>query len=210
MKHRSFLIHVFMGFALLSAPPFCPLTEASEKNSQKISTESCVVELEELMASLARKKEETARFKEEKFLKVLSQPLKSEGTLYFRAPDYLEKITLKPQKERLVVEKNSVRFFDRQEELRSLSLDDYPPLRDLLNGIRFTLLGELAELKKYFELELRGDCRQWSLILVPKSESAMNIIERIIILGEQDTILKFTLVEANGDFSIMTVEKGLP
>jgi outer membrane lipoprotein-sorting protein len=209
MKYRSSIIHAFIGFALLSTTPFCTLAKAGEKDSPKISTESCVVELKELMATLALKKEDTARFKEQKFLKVLSKPLKSEGTLHFRAPDYLEKRTLKPKEERLVVENNIVRFFDHQKETRSLSLDAYPPLRDLLNGIRFTLLGEVAELKKYFELELRGDCRQWSLILVPKSESAMNILERIIILGEKDTIVKITLVEANGNFSIMTIEKGL-
>jgi outer membrane lipoprotein-sorting protein len=209
MKYNSFIVSASLSLAVLSGTVFNSTTEASENFPKENLNETCVIELEELMATLALKKEDTARFKEQKFLKVLSKPLESEGTLYFRTPDYLEKRTLKPKKERLVVENNIVRFFDHQEEIRSLSLDAYPPLRDLLNGIRFTLLGEVAELKKYFELELRGNCGQWSLILVPKSESAMNILERIIILGEKDTIGKITLVEANGNFSIMTIEKGL-
>ena len=171
------------------------------------SNQICAVDLRGLMVSLAGKKEKSARFKEEKFLKILEKPLRSEGTLRFQAPDYLEKITAKPEKERLVVKNELVTIFDQQDVSQTLSLDEYPPLKELLNGIRFILLGNLNALTKYYELDLKGNCNQWNLILVPISEPALNIIDRIVILGEKDNIKKITWVESNGDFTVMTIEK---
>lgn len=196
-----------LGLALLIGTLFISSTEATEINAGEISDRICPVELQDLMVSLARKKEKTAHFKEEKFLSILKQPLLAEGTLHFRAPDYFEKITTKPQNERLIVEGDDVRILDQQGYTRTLSLDDYPPLKDLLNGIRHTLLGNLDALTKYYELDLNGNCQQWSLTLIPKSVSALNIIDRVIILGKKDTIEKFTWVESNGDFTIMTIKK---
>ncbi len=208
MKNTLNFSHNTLGLVLLIGILFISSTEASEIISPNESDPVCVAKLQELMVSLARKKEKTAFFKEEKFLSVLAEPLKAEGTLKFRAPDYLEKITTKPQKERLVVENDIVRIFDEQDESRTLFLDDYPPLKDLLNGIRFTLLGNLNALTNFYELNLSGDCQQWSLTLLPKSVSAMSIIDRIIILGKKDTIATITLVETNGDFTIMTIKQG--
>ena len=167
------------------------------------SNQICAVDLRGLMISLADKKEKSAQFTEEKFLKILEKPL----TLHFQAPDYLEKITAKPEKERLVVKSELVTIFDQQDVSQTLSLDDYQPLKELLNGIRFILLGNLNALMKYYELDLKGNCNQWSLILVPISAPALDIIDRIIILGEKDNIEKITWVESNGDFTVMTIEK---
>lgn len=208
MKKILLFIQFTFGIILLMGTPLIPLAEAVEKNPQKKSDQICVVELGELMESLARKKQKSARFKEEKFLSFLEQPLKSEGTIRFRAPDYLEKNITKPQKERLVVESEIVKIFDRQDVSRTFSLNDFPPLKELLNGIRFTLLGNLESLAQYYELNLNGNCYQWNLTLVPKSTSTMDFIDRIIFLGKKDNIEKITWVESNGDFTVMTIEKG--
>ncbi|MBT4556095.1 MAG: outer membrane lipoprotein carrier protein LolA [Nitrospina sp.] len=171
------------------------------------SNQICAVDLRRLMTSLAGKKEKSARFTEEKFLKNLEKPLRSEGTLHFQAPDYLEKITAKPEKERLVVKSELVTIFDQQDVSHTLSLDEYPPLKALLNSIRFVLSGNLNALTKNYELDLKGNCNQWNLILVPISVPALEIIDRIVILGENDNVAKITWVESNGDFTIMTIEK---
>ena len=170
------------------------------------SNQICAVDLRRLMTSLAGKKEKSAQFKEEKFLKNLEKPLRSEGTLHFQAPDYLEKITAKPEKERLVVKSELVTIFDQQDVSQTLSLDQYPPLKALLNSIRFVLSGNLNALTKNYELDLKGNRNQWNLILVPISVPALEIIDRIVILGEKDNVAKITWVESNGDFTIMTIE----
>ena len=201
-------IHYMLGLVLLIGTLLSSPAGAIEKKTPENSDQNCVLELRELMLSFAQKKQKSARFKEEKFLSFLDQPLKSEGTLHFRPPDYLEKNITKPQKERLVVESDIVKIVDQQDVSRTFSLNDYPPLKELLNGIRFTLLGKIDSLAQYYELTLNGNCHQWTLILVPKSISAMDFIDRIIFLGEKDNIEKITWVETNGDFTVMTIEKG--
>ena len=196
-----------LSIALLIGTIFIHSAEAFDDSLLGKSNQTCSVDLRGLMVSLAGKKEKSARFKEEKFLKILEKPLRSEGTLHFQAPDYLEKITAKPKKERLVVKSELVTIFDQQDVSQTLSLDDYQPLKELLNGIRFILLGNLNALMKYYELDLKGNCNQWSLILVPISAPALDIIDRIIILGEKDNIEKITWVDSNGDFTVMTLEK---
>ena len=91
MKKPLHLSYNTLGLVLLIGILFISSTEASEIKSPNTSEPVCAVKLRELMISLARQKEKTARFKEEKFLRALEQPLKAEGTLRFRAPDYLEK-----------------------------------------------------------------------------------------------------------------------
>ena len=208
MKKALNLIYNALGIVLLISTLLISPTEASEIKSPKITDQNCVLELRELMLSFAQKKQKSARFKEEKFLSFLEQPLKSEGALHFRAPDYLEKNITKPQKEQLVVENEIVKIVDQQGVSRTFSLDDYPPLKELLNGLRYTLLGKLESLGQYYELTLNGNCQQWNLVLVPKSKSALDFIDRIIFLGEKDNIEKITWVETNGDFTVMTIEKG--
>lgn len=181
--------------------------EAFGDNLLGRSNLTCTIDLPELMISFAGKKERSARFKEEKFLKILNKPLRSEGILRFRAPDYLEKITLKPKKERLVLNNEFVTISGQHNKPKTFSLDDYPPLRELLNGIRFILSGNLDALTKYYDLDLKGNCNQWSLILIPISASALEIMDRFVILGREENIQKITWVESNGDFTIMTIEK---
>jgi hypothetical protein len=186
---------------------FVKSVEASDSKPSGKPDKECTIDLPELMISLADKKEKKARFKEEKFLEILDEPLKSEGTLHYLAPDYMEKITTKPEMERLVVKKEVVSIFGEHDKSQTLSLDDYPALKELLNGIRFTLIGNLAALKKYYELNLKGNCNQWNLKLVPLTASVFGILDRIIILGKEDIIEKITWIELGGDYTVMTIEK---
>jgi len=196
-----------LSITLLISTIFIYSAEAFDDNLLGRSNQTCTVDLPALMVSLAGKKEKSARFKEKKFLKILNKPLRSEGILRFRAPDYLEKITTKPEKERLVLKNEIATIFDQQDKPKTLFLDDYPPLKALLNSIRFILLGNLDALTEYYDLDLKGNCNQWSLILIPISASALEIMARIVILGGEDNIEKITWVESNGDFTVMAIEK---
>ena len=196
-----------LRIALIMGTILVHSVEAFDNEAQRNSNQECTVGLPELMLSLANKKEQLAHFKEDKFLNILEKPLRSEGTLSFMAPDYFEKITNKPEKERLVVKEGVVSIFDKHDKSQNILLEDYPPLKELLNGIRFTLLGNLSALMKNYELDLQGNCNQWSLVLVPISTPALNILDRIIILGKKDTIEKITWVESDGDFTVMTIDK---
>src|SRR4051812_34487838 len=60
--------------------------------------------IEQLMQRLSQVKSARATFVERKHLRVLNAPIESSGTLVYTAPGYLEKITLKPRPESLVLD----------------------------------------------------------------------------------------------------------
>ncbi len=61
-------------------------------------------DLQQLMDSLAQNKSGRATFVETKRLAVLSKPIESSGELLYTAPDKLEKRTLKPKPESMIVD----------------------------------------------------------------------------------------------------------
>ena len=60
--------------------------------------------VQQLMQSLAQEKGAKRKFTERKYMSVLTEPLESSGTLIYVAPGRLEKHTLSPREESMVVE----------------------------------------------------------------------------------------------------------
>ncbi len=59
--------------------------------------------LEELMVQLAGSGDVRAHFVERKHLALLTEPLESEGELYFAPPDHMARVTTRPEPARLVI-----------------------------------------------------------------------------------------------------------
>src|SRR5215469_14377515 len=60
--------------------------------------------LEQLMHSLAQRKHGKVTYVEEDYLAILDRPVKSSGVLVYDAPDHLEKRTLRPKPQSLVLQ----------------------------------------------------------------------------------------------------------
>ena len=69
--------------------------------------------LARLFSELGAQRERHARFSERKFSALLKAPVESSGTLIFRAPDYLEKRTVEPQRETVRIEGSVVTYEER-------------------------------------------------------------------------------------------------
>ena len=171
----------------------------------------CSLELTDLMTELSREGEKKVQFREEKFLSNLETPLKAEGILYFKAPDHLEKSIKKPQKEHLVVHQNRVSISDGdQQNTRTFSLDRHPPLKELINGIRYTLGGNLEALTAHYELTFKGNCHIWHLIMIPKIAAATEIVKRIDFFGSNNQISRMKWLEPNGDYTVLYLLNDVP
>jgi hypothetical protein len=94
----------------------------------------------QLFESLARQKVTRATFQERKFLALLDKPAESSGELVFTPPDRLEKRTLKPKPESIVVDRDLVTL-ERGGKRHSLALRDNPAIAVLIESIRGTLAG---------------------------------------------------------------------
>lgn len=162
------------------------------------------IDVSSLFESLAKEKPPRAAFHEKKFLALLDKPVESSGEIAFTPPDRLEKRTLKPRPESVVVEGGMVTL-DRAGKRHSLALRDNPAIALLVESIRATLAGDLGALTKTYSVGLDGDRAHWRIVLRPLDASLATLVERIEIGGAQAQMKTVEIFQADGDRSLMTL-----
>ena len=153
-ERRAFLLAAACAVAVVVAP-----TIARAQAGKPLSIDA-------LMVLLAQRGSGQARFIEERTVAGFEGPLRSSGLLSFTAPDRFSRETLEPRRERMEVAGNQIRL-ERGGRVRVLTLDAVPELVALVEGLRGTLSGNAALLRKHFELRLEGQARLWTLTLQP-------------------------------------------
>jgi len=163
----------------------------------------------QLFESLAKQKGTRAAFHERKFLALLDKPVESSGELVFTAPDRLEKRTLAPKAESVVVDHDLVTL-ERGGKRQSLSLDENPAIAVLVESIRATLAGDLALLTRTYSARLEGGPERWKLILRPLDPSLATLVTHVEIGGAQAQVRSVEIFQADGDRSLMTLSPPAP
>ena len=178
-------------FYCMFAP--CALSAAAEPGADQEAR------LQILMAAFASVSEAAATFREQKTLAILEEPITLEGELHYRAPDYLKKQVLEPRRESFEVDGDRVIIDLGQGKPREVQLDDHPLLRTLITGLRATFAGDLALLKRFYDVRMDGGLEEWVLHLVPHDVAMANTIYAINISGSKNRISAIETLEANGD-----------
>jgi hypothetical protein len=160
--------------------------------------------LEMLLEQFTRTSAADARFREVKQLALLEAPLVVEGTLCYRAPDYLRKEVQQPEHSLFEISGDSLRI-ETGKEQRTLSLDSHPLIRAFAESYRAILSGNGATLEQHFETELAGTLEDWTLRLLPRDKQARGYIAVIIIRGSSGHIQSTETLEASGDTTLMTI-----
>ena len=124
-------------------------------------------DLDGLMATLAQRQHGHVTFVERQYLQLLDRPLESSGELLYDAPDRLERRTLQPRREIMVLEHGSLTI-QRGRREHVLDLQQYPQLLPFTESIRATLAGDRAALDRLFELHFDSRPDQWTLRLTPR------------------------------------------
>ena len=162
--------------------------------------------LEQLMQSLAQTRVSQARFVEKKNIALLDKPVESSGELFYSAPDRLEKRTLKPKPEFMVLDQGTL-VIERGRQKHRLQLQDYPELAVFIESIRGTLAGDRKALERNYRLALEGTAAHWTLQLWPLDEKMLAVVKRIRITGVRDAMRSFEIFQTDGDSSLMLIEK---
>ncbi len=163
-------------------------------------------DLQQLMETLAQSKSGHARFVEKKSIAMLDKPVESSGELLYRAPSHLEKRTLKPKPEAMIVDGDELQI-ERGQKKYTLQLQSYPELAAFIGSIRGTLAGDRTALERNYRLSLEGSAERWILQLLPLDEKMQAVIQRIRIDGARDQVRSIEITQTDGDSSLMTIEK---
>lgn len=163
-------------------------------------------DLQQLMDTLAQNKSGRTSFVEKKYIAMLDKPVESSGELVYTAPDGLEKRTLKPKPESMVIRGDEL-FIERGQQKHRLQLQAYPELAAFIDSIRGTLAGDRKALERSYRLSLEGTDQRWTLRLLPLNEKMAASIQRISIMGSHEQVKSIEITQADGDSSFMTIEK---
>jgi outer membrane lipoprotein-sorting protein len=183
--------HVLVALALMLAPA---ISHAAEWD------------IDQLMRALAQIHSGHASFVEKKFIAMLDKPVESSGELFYTAPDHLEKRTIKPKPESMILDHGTL-VIERGRQKHGLQSQDYPELAAFIDSIRGTLAGDRKALERNYRLSLDGTIEHWTLQLLPVDEKMQAVVKRIRIAGVRDAVRSIEITQADGDSSLMLIEK---
>lgn len=163
-------------------------------------------DIERLMQALAKVSVGRADFVETKTIAMLEKPLVSSGQLFYVAPDKLEKRTLKPRPESMIIEGNTL-VIERGRQNMTLQVDSAPELAGFVNSMRGTLAGDRKALERSFALSLEGPPQRWLLTLKPRDQRMAAAVTSIRIAGALDDVRSVEILQADGDRSVMTISR---
>ena len=163
------------------------------------------VSVAELMRGLASRGPDRAKFVERKYLAILDQPVVSTGELSYTPPDRLEKKTLTPKPESLVLDKG-ILTLQRDQKKLTLRLAEYPQIAAIVDSLRGMLAGDRTALEKTYRMEAYGSRERWTLVLLPSDARVAEVLQRIDVAGSGDRVRSIEIRQTDGDRSVMAIE----
>ncbi len=161
-------------------------------------------DLDELLHLLGERHHGHVDFVEQHFLALLSRPVESSGELIYEAPDRLEKRTLEPRPESLMLA-GDVLSIRRGRHRHVLDLKAYPQILPFIESIRATLAGDRGALERTFRVEYAGNLDRWTLLLVPRESRTAAAVTQVRIDGSRERLRDVEIRERDGDRSLMTL-----
>jgi hypothetical protein len=156
------------------------------------------------MAHLAQAPERRASFVEEKTLAALKTPLKAQGTLMYRRPDHLEKTTTAPTPEKLVIDGERLIIDNGNEAPRVVELGGQPQIRTLVDTIRGALSGDLALLRRIYDVSGTGSVADWHIVLHPRDPAVAQLVKEVRLAGGTE-LRMISSVAPNGDTDTLAI-----
>ena len=186
----------------LSAAPLATAAATPAAMASAAAAGTAQWTLDRLMSTLAHNKSGRASFTETKYLAIADKPIESTGELAFVAPDHLEKVTVSPKPERLVVDGDKLTV-DRNQRKYTVSLAHYPELAAFIESIRATLAGNRYVLEQLYKVSIGGHGDDWTLTLTPLDSRMLKTVQTIKLDGTRDVLRTVVIEQADGDHSVM-------
>ena len=159
---------------------------------------------DEVLQLLGLRRHGHVAFTEVQQLAMLERPLQSSGELLYDAPDRLEKRTLKPRAQTLVLE-HGVLTARRGQRTYVMELREHPQVAPFVESIRATLAGDRAALERFFRIQFDGTLAHWTLLLVPVDTTLAGAVKDIRIEGERDAVRTVEIRQSDGDRSLLSI-----
>jgi outer membrane lipoprotein-sorting protein len=164
--------------------------------------------LDQLLAEFRAMPGLFARYREEKRILLLAQPLTSEGTVHYAPPRQMARHTRTPSPSSVVFDGTTLRFGDGTSEQR-IDIGESPVVRAFVEGFLDVLAGDREGLERMFVVDFHAtdalpSSRKWDLSLVPRDAALRAILGEVRFSGEGVVVSRMRIREANGDEGVTT------
>ncbi len=154
---------------------------------------------QDLFSALATMKGLEAQFSETRTLALLKAPLKSTGTLYYRAPGYLTRVTATPSPSTVRIGPQGIQIAEAGQK-RHIDLSSRPEIRLFVASFVKILAGELSTLSSTYDVTFQSaEGGRWSVVLRPRSPTLSKLITRLVLAGSGFAVETLLVEEASGD-----------
>ena len=97
---------------------------------------------------------------------------------------------------------------ERKRVKKTISLEEYPALRNFVDAFRASFTGDAAQLKQVYETRLEGSRWKWVLVLRPHDPAGKAIVDSIQFSGSEGRLATIIVRASDGDRSVMTLSRG--
>jgi hypothetical protein len=153
----------------------------------------------EVLQRVASAVKPQVRFREVRTTRLLKTPLVSSGVLRYAPPDRLERETLQPTRETVVIEGLQVAI-EREGSQNFVSLISGTPPAAMVQTLRAVLSGNVQELESMFLASAEGSIENWNLRLEPRSGTTA--VREIRISGKDGVVNEIEVLERSGDKTV--------
>ncbi len=158
-----------------------------------------------LLEKLVRPASESTPFVEIRYSSMLTEPIVASGELEHRMDGALVRRITSPYAETTVLAGETVVFEREGSKPRQFSLDRAPELRGMLTSFGALLQGNREVLERHFSVTTTGNDAGWKMELAPRDGKLKTRIALIRVDGAQGNPRCFTMVEPDGDASLMAL-----
>jgi outer membrane lipoprotein-sorting protein len=158
----------------------------------------------EVLQRVSREVTPEVRFREVRTTKLLKTPLVSEGKLRYAPPDRLERETLQPVRETVVIEGMQVAI-ERDGSQTVMSLVSGTPPAAMIQTLRAVLSGNLPELESLYRASALGSTERWTLHLEPRSGETP--VREVRLYGKGGMVDQIEVLERGGDKTVTTLSR---
>jgi outer membrane lipoprotein-sorting protein len=150
----------------------------------------------------------SARFREEKHIALLAEPLVSEGTVHYAPPGKIARHTLTPSASSVVLDGTTLRFGDAKNE-RAIDVAASPVVRAFVDSFLAVLAGDRTTLERSFVVDFRSPgaqagAKKWEITLTPREAALGHILRDIRFTGDGLVLAEMRIREATGDEGVTT------
>ena len=140
-----------------------------------------------------------------RFSSLLDEPIVVSGVLEHRTDGALVRLVELPYQEVTELQGENVTVTRAGGKPRQFSLDRAPELRGMLASFGALLTGDRKMLERYFQVELQDSEARWEITLTPRDRKLQRRLSRIVVDGTADRPRCFTMLEPDGDGSVMAL-----